>query len=80
MEKILQVIQDIHQNFTSDIENFNFDVLRKKREELIDLGKIIGCKEGFFKDYLNLWMFHISIPVFLIHFGDIIRRRLLMIS
>ena len=53
MEKILQVIQDIHQNFTSDIENFNFDVLRKKREELIDLGKIIGCKEGFFKDYLN---------------------------
>ena len=53
MEEILQVIQDIHQNFTSDIENFNFDVLRKKREELIDLGKIIGCKEGFFKDYLN---------------------------
>lgn len=30
MEEILQIIQDIHQNFTSDIENFNFDVLRKK--------------------------------------------------
>ncbi len=53
MEEILQVIQDIHQNFTSDIENFNFDVLRKKREELIELGKIIGCKEEIFKSYLS---------------------------
>ena len=53
MKDILHTIQNNYQKFTPDTEIFNFNTLRKKREELIELGKIIGCKEDVFKNYLN---------------------------